>query len=312
MSVRDALDIRLGEEIDWNKSQAILIFMVPGLTLFAIFSVGPMAYSVVGSFFAWDVFELDHFVGLDNWIRTVQDPLIIRFDNMLQFRFPMGALPQNLLGMVIHVPASTLIGLGIALLLYDLTGRGILTSMVFVGFTTPTIVIGLVLLFIYDPQAGIFNALLQWIGQEHWVRDWVRSPQVAIYALIAGGIWIQTGFSMLLYASALSTIDPALLESAKVDGANAYRRFRDIIWPLVLPVTAVVVIMGMIWVLRIFAIVYAAGGAAGGPNHAFSVLGIEVYRAAFHDPIDYGKAMVTALIQLMICIPLAWYIAEME
>ena len=97
-----------------------------------------------------------------------------------------------------------------------------------------------------------------------------------------------------------------------VDGAGRYRRFRDIVWPLVKPVTAVVVIMGTIWVLRIFAIVYAAGGPSGGPNHVYSVLGIEVFRAAFAIPIEYGRAMVIALIELVIALPMAAYIARME
>ncbi len=322
MSVRDIFeslpDVRGGigaereADVDWAKVKAILIFMVPGLTLFGLFSVGPMVYSAVGSFFAWDTFDVQQFVGLDNWVRTFQDPRILDVGNMLDWRFPMGALVQNILWVFIHVPASTFLGLGLALLFVDLKGRRILRSMVFLGFTTPTIVIGLVLLFVYDPQAGIVNELFRVLGQEQWVRDWLRSPQVAIYALIVGGIWIQTGFSMLLYASALSAIDPALLESARVDGAGPFRRFKDIIWPLVKPVTAVVVIMGVIWVLRIFAIVYAAGGPSGGPGGAYTVLGIEVYRAAFQTPIDYGKAMVTALVQLIIVIPLAWYIADME
>jgi len=173
-------------------------------------------------------------------------------------------------------------------------------------------VIGLVLLFVYDPRAGLFNELLRVLGWEGQVRNWLQEPQLAIYALIAGGIWIQTGFSMLLYSSALAAIDPALLESARIDGAGRIRRFRDVIWPLVKPVTAVVVIMGMIWVLRIFAIVYAAGGPSGGPNHVFSVLGLEVFNAAFQIPIEYGKAMVVALIELFIALPLAAYIARME
>ena len=316
MSVRDVLDggFEIGSDwdVDWAKTKAILIFMAPGLSLFGIFAVGPMGYASVGSFFAWDNFDSQHFVGLENWVQAFQNPRIINVDNMLAGQYPMGALPHNILWMVIHVPASTLIGLGLALLFVDLKGQRIYRTMIFLGFTTPTIVIGLVLVFIYNPQAGLFNEVLRVLGQGELVRDWVRQPQVAIYALIAGGIWIQTGFSMLLYAAALSALDPSLIESAKIDGAGAYRRFKDIIWPQVMPVTAVVVIMGMIWVLRIFAIVFAAGGQAGGPGGAYTVLGIEVYRAAFAHPIDYGEAMVVALLQLIICLPLAWYIADME
>ncbi|MCU4750604.1 sugar ABC transporter permease [Halobacteria archaeon AArc-curdl1] len=299
-------------DIDREKAVALAVFLVPGLTLFGIFSVAPIVYSVFGSFFSWDTFTLESFVGLDNWIRSLTDQLIIHWPNMQELRYPMGALTHNLLWVVIHVPASTFLGLGLALLFADLKGRRFLRSMIFVGFTVPPIVIGLVLMFIYDPRAGLFNEVLRVLGQEQWVRNWTQSPQVAIYALIAGGIWVHTGFSMLLYSSALSAIDPSLLESAKVDGAGAWRRFRDIIWPLVRPVTAVVVIMGIIWVMRMFDIVYAAGGAAGGPNHAYSVLGIEVYRAAFRPPIDYGMAMVVALVQLFIVAPLALYIARMN
>jgi len=297
---------------DREQAVALLVFLLPGLTLFALFSIGPLLYSTAGSFFAWDRFDVEQFVGLANWAKTLQDPLIIHWENLWRFRFPMGALVHNLLWMGLHVPASTLLGLGLALLFSDLRGRRLFRSMVFLGFTTPTIVIGLVLLFVYDPEAGIVNELLRVLGQDDLVRNWLREPQLALYALVCGGIWIQTGFSMLLYSSALSAIDPSVLESARIDGAGPYRRFRDIIWPLVKPVTAVVVIMSAIWVLRIFAIVYAAGGSSGGPNHAFSVLGIEVYRAAFEPPIEYGSAMVVALLELLVVVPLAAYIARME
>jgi len=312
MSVASYLEDQLGRDVDREKLTAILVFMLPGLTLFAVFSVGPMLYSAVGSFFTWDGFDIAQFAGFETWIATFQDDAIINWSNLLAFEYPMGALPQNIIWMIVHVPLSTLLGLGLALLFADLRGRSILRSMVFLAFTTPTVVIGLVLLFVYDPRAGLFNELLRVLGWEGQVRNWLQEPQLAIYALIAGGIWIQTGFSMLLYSSALAAIDPALLESARIDGAGRIRRFRDVIWPLVKPVTAVVVIMGMIWVLRIFAIVYAAGGPSGGPNHVFSVLGLEVFNAAFQIPIEYGKAMVVALIELFIALPLAAYIARME
>ena len=312
-AVRSTLPVdTAASAVDWAKVKALIVFIVPGMSLFAIFSVGPMAYSVVGSFFAWDGFDVEGFVGLANWTDTLTDPLIVNVGNLLSLTYPMGALPQNLLWMVIHVPASTLLGLGLALLFADLRGRRVFRSLVFIGFTTPTVVIGLVLLFVYDPNAGLFNAALRAVGLEAWVRNWLQEPQLAIYGLIAGGIWVQTGFSMLLYSSALAAIDPALLESARVDGAGPVQRFVDIVWPLIKPVTAVVVIMGMIWVLRIFAIVYAAGGPSGGPNHVFSVLGLEVYRAAFEVPVEYGKAMTIALIELLLAAPMAWYIAEME
>ncbi|GAB3682923.1 sugar ABC transporter permease [Salinarchaeum chitinilyticum] len=312
MSTDHSLEDAPDAGVDWQKVKAIVVFMVPGLTLFAIFSVGPMVYSVGGSFFAWDAFDAQKLIYFDTWVETFQDDAIINWENIKDLEYPMGALPQNLIWMMLHVPLSTLLGLGLALLFADLRGRRILRSMVFLAFTTPTVVIGLVLLFVYDPQAGVFNELLRTVGLEGQVRNWLQEPQLAMYALVVGGVWVQTGFSMLLYSSALAGIDPSLLESARIDGAGRYRRFKDIIWPLVKPVTAVVVIMGMIWVLRIFAIVYAAGGPSGGPNGVYSVLGLEVYQSAFSSPIEYGEAMVVALVELFIALPMAYYIARMD
>ncbi len=303
MSLRDHIDALEADGVAWpdvdrRKATAIVVFLVPGLTLFGIFSVGPIVYSAVGSFFSWDGFTIESFTGLDNWIRTFADPHR-QLGQHSALAVPDGRAHAEPPLVVLHVPISTLLGLGMALLFVDLKGRRILRSMVFSDSRRRRSSSGSSSCSSTTP-GGIFNELLRVIGLGGQVRNWTQSPQVAIYALIAGGIWVQTGFNMLLYSSALAAIDPSLIESAKVDGAGRWRRFWDITWPLVRPVTAVVVIMGIIWVMRVFDIVYAAGGSAGGPNHAYSVLGIEVYRAAFEPPIDYGKAMVVALVQLVI------------
>lgn len=298
--------------MDRDELKFLLALMLPGLILFMIFAVYPIAQSVFGSFFHWEKWNMGGFAGLDIWKKTLGDPLILNVENLFDFEFPMGALPQNLIWMAIHVPASMFLGLGLALLLSDLKGGNTLRSIIFVGFTTPTVVIGLILLFMYDPEAGVINAVLGSIGLQGLVQNWLYNQQTAIFALIAGGIWVQTGFSMILYNSGLAGLDPALIEAAKVDGASAWQRFKDVIWPRLKPVTMVVLIMSMIWVLRLFGIVYAAGGLGGGPDHAFSVLGIEVFRSAFRTPIEYGGAITVALIELLIAIPLAVYIARMR
>lgn len=289
----------------------ILALILPGLAIFLIFAFYPVTDAIIGSLFEWQRFSRVGFAGFENYISVVNSYRFINISNLLSFKFPMGAFPQNLIWMIIHVPFSLFLGLGLALLLRDLKGAKIVRSIVFIGMVTPLVVVGIVFLFLYDPQAGIFNAFLRAMGGGRYVQDWLSNPQTALFALIIGGVWVQTGFSLLLYSSALTTVPDELIDAASVDGANPWQRFRLVIWPSLRPTTMTVLIMGLVWVLRVFSIVYAVS-PTGGPGGAYSVLGLEVYREAFTVPIHFGEAMTIAVFELIIAVPAAIYIVRMR
>lgn len=295
-----------------DKTKLIICLMAPGLSIFVVFAVYPIFHAVFGSFFHWETWNMKGFAGFDIWREVLGDPLVLDMGNLFKLKLPMGALPQNMIWMFVHVPISMALGLGLALLFSDLKGGSIFRTLVFLGFTTPPMVVGMILMFIYDPQAGIFNAFLAFIGLGQFVQNWLTNWQLAIFFLIAGGIWIQAGFSMLVYHSGLAGLDPSLVEAAEVDGASAWERFKDIIWPRLKPVTAVVILMSLVWALRVFAIVYAVGGASGGPNGIYAVLGTEVFRSAFNVPIEFGRAITVAVIELIIALPIAAWSAKMR
>jgi multiple sugar transport system permease protein len=289
----------------------ILSLILPGLAIFLTFAFYPVTDALIGSLFDWYRFSRGQFVGIQNYIQVVNSYEFLNISNLLSFEFPMGAFPQNLIWMVIHVPLSMFLGLGIALLLQDLKGAFLIRSCVFIGMVTPLVVVGILFLFLYDPQAGLANALLRVIGLGGFAQDWLSNPQVAIFALILGGVWVQTGFSLLLYSSALTTVPDELIDAASVDGASPWQRFRHVIWPSLKPTTMTVLMMGLVWVLRVFGIVYSVS-PTGGPGGAFSVLGLEVYRSAFTVPIHFGKAMTIAVFELAIATPAAIYIIRMR
>lgn len=289
----------------------ILSLLLPGLVIFLIFAFYPVVDALIGSLFKWQRFHRVGYIGIQNYITVVNSYRFINIPGLLSFQFPMGALPQNLLWMIIHVPISMFLGLFLALLLQDLKGARIIKSIIFLGMVIPLVVAGILFLFLYDQEAGIVNAFLQVIGLGAFAQDWVSNPQTGLFALILGGVWVQTGFSLILYSSALAAIPQGLLDAASVDGASAWQRFKEVIWPNVKPTTMVVLIMGLVWVLRVFDIVYAVS-PTGGPGGSYTVLGLEVYREAFTVPIHFGLAMTIAVFELAIAVPLAIYIVRMR
>lgn len=206
---------------------------------------------------------------------------------------PYGALIHNVLWVVIFIPLTTFLGLCLAVLLREVRGGAIIKSMIFLGMVVPMVVGGIVIRFMFDEQAGIVNGLLGVVGLGDITRTWVAFPDTALIALILGSVWIWTGFAMIIYSAGLELIPKDLYESASVDGASRWKIFRRITIPMLKPSTLIVVIMSLIYVLRIFDIVYVA--TFGGPGGASSVLGLQMFLDAFYSiPPNLGSAAAIA------------------
>ncbi len=197
----------------------------------------------------------------------------------------------------------------LAYLFKGIKGGSIAKSMIFLGMVTPMIVGGILLRFIYDKNAGVVNEALRLIGLGDIVRTWTAYPDTALFSLILGSVWIWTGFSMVVYSAGLETIPREIIEAAKVDGASGFTIFKDIVVPLLKPATIVVVTMSILWVLKVFDIVYVA--TFGGPGGASTVLALEMYLDAFFKiPANYGTASAIASILTLITLVFAAYIVR--
>src|SRR5690606_5390477 len=105
------------------------------------------------------------------------------------------------------------------------------------------------------PQIGLLNQIMVWLGREPvgWL---IERPWVNNFALIAVGVWIWTGFCMVILSAAYKGIPKELLESARIDGANEWQVFWGISYPSIKPTIAVVATTMIINVLKVFDIVY--------------------------------------------------------
>lgn len=264
-----------------------LVFLLPALILIALIVIFPAVETIRWSFWSWDGLETTGFAGFENYVELFRSSSFI---NLARFPLqgpPWGALIHNIVWVIIFIPVTAFLGLLFAVLFREVKGGSILKSMVFLGMVVPLVVGGIIIRFMFDERAGIVNALLRGVGLGDLARTWTAYPDTALLSLIMGSIWIWTGFAMIIYSAGLELIPKDLYESASVDGASAWKTFRRITIPMVRPATLIVVIMNLIYVLRIFDIVYVA--TAGGPGGASNVLALEGYYDAFR-LLEWGQA----------------------
>ncbi len=270
-----------------------IFFLLPTLLIIGIFLVYPMIYTVYLSFHKWSWYKPPQFVGLDNYVKIFTKSIY------------KTAFFNNLLWVSVMVPLVVIIGFFLALFLREhVAGATAIKSSIFLGMVIPQVVAGIVFLYIFDPNAGIVNAVLIALGVIKQPIPWLSLPQVTIpfidvtisltiFVMIAASIWIWIGFTMTVYVAAIESIPHELLEAAEVDGLNWFQKVRWIIWPMVKPATTVAILMSIVWALKVFDILYAMGGEAG-PPPGTEVLAYRMYVEFIYG--HYGIASAIAVI----------------
>jgi multiple sugar transport system permease protein/raffinose/stachyose/melibiose transport system permease protein len=256
------------------------------LALYGIFVVYPLLQSAVYSTWKWNGMAEPEFIGLDNFVRLINDPLFI------------GAFRNTALWLVIAIVVPTLLGLGLAVLLdRPLRASRVYKSMFYLPITLSLVVVGQVWVWIYQPDWGLLNTVLEAVGLEELTTFWLGNPDTALMSVIVAWCWQQTALALILYLAALTTVPKDLLEAAAIDGANSWQQFRRIIVPLLRPATVVVVALAVINTLKGFDIVYIL--TLGGPYGTSSNLAMFMYRETFLKlQVGYGAAVAVALFLL--------------
>jgi multiple sugar transport system permease protein len=242
-----------------------------------------------------------YWVGLDNFRKLfTDDPVVYKaFKNSAQYALMV-------------VPAVIVIGLALSIAvngLKDLTARGAFTSFYFVAYVVPLVAVAVVWRYMYLPnRQGLFNAALGLFGIKP-VR-WLLASQTALLSLAMLSIWKSTGYAMLIYLAGLQAIPEVFYEAARIDGANRWRQFTNITWPLLMPTTTFVAVMMTLGALMMFGPVYvmtgggyASGIEVGGPNYATTTIVYYIYRNAFVFHLEgYASALCVILFVVMVTV----------
>ena len=203
----------------------VLIFILPALIPLGIFWLFPMAEAIFMSFTDWDYMSSTYnIVGLDNYRSIFSDSMF--YDALKNtVVFTLGTLVPTIAG-----------GLFTAVLLKEkLAGSAIYKAVIFSPWVTPTVVISIVWSWIFEPQYGLANFILQLFNLPK--SQWLQSSDTAMYAVILVTIWKGFGWAMIFYLTALERVPMDLYEAASVDGAGRFQKFKSITLPLISPTT---------------------------------------------------------------------------
>ena len=270
-----------------------LIFLLPGLVLFALFFLGPMLYSLRISFFQWKIVHPDQsvFVGFGNYQRALSDPIFRR------------AILNTLAYTVITVSVKLFLGLGVALLLNDaFRGRTFFRVAYYLPVITSWVIVSLLFEYMFNGQAGLINYFLKDIL--HFIPKnilWFADPILTLVPIILLDIWKGIGWAAIIFLAGLQTIPAELYEAARVDGASSFAQLRYITWPLLAPTTIFLVVVLVIGGLNAYVPFQLMTNGGDPMDLTHSVLTL-MYEATF-GKIDFGYgAAISYLLTLFVFI----------
>lgn len=261
------------------------LYILPGLLLVVGFVYIPIIVNCVYSFFRLSSYSSSmKFVGFENFRRLFTNevfPIMIR--NNIYY---------CVISLIVQVGFGTILAL---LLESKLTGkaRNIYRNIYFLPSLISLTAVGLMFNFIYSPQVGLFNTLLNNAGLQQFQQTWLGDKTLAIFCIIAMSQWQFTGYITLLMVVAFQNVSDDFLEAAVIDGAGPIRRALSISIPLAKEQLLVCSIITIIGAFKLFTEVYSTTG--GGPGNNSQVLGLFLYQNAFlHD--DMGMAAATGVL----------------
>jgi alpha-glucoside transport system permease protein len=265
------------------------LWLAPALLLLAFYLIYPTINTIYLSFLNADSTE---YVGLDNIRFALANPAML------------SAFKNNLLWLIFFTACTVVFGLIIALLTDRVRYESVVKGLIFLPMAISYVAAGVIwkLMYQFEPageqQTGFLNAVLTAIIPDFEPVAWLFNPATNNPALIVIGIWMWTGFCMVILSAGLKGIPDELIEAARVDGASEWRVLRHVTLPLLRSTIAVVATTMIINVLKIFDIVYVMTNGALNTE----VIANRMYKEMFNYR-HFGRASAIAAILLLATIP---------
>lgn len=265
------------------------LFTGPALLALIFFLVYPSIETIRLSFFGK---YGTSYVGFQNYIYAFTNQTMLT------------AFRNNALWVVLFTGLTVSLGLLFAVLLDRVRYEKVVKSIVFIPMAISMVGASTIWKFVYAfrppgaSQIGLLNAIVVALGGEPvgWL---IERPWINNFCLIIVGIWIWTGFCMVILSAAYKNIPRQLMEAARIDGASEWQVFRKVIVPLLGPTITVVTTTMVVFVLKIFDIVYVMTNG----NYATEVIANRMYKEQFAFS-HYGRAATIAVVLLILVVPM--------
>jgi raffinose/stachyose/melibiose transport system permease protein len=269
------------------------VFLAPALLVFGLAVLLPMLLTVGYSFTEWNGFGAMTFVGLENYLDALGDPI---------FR-------DSFVHVIVYIGATLLLEVGVGLALAGivsaLPGSIWFRVAIFVPVMLPIVVVAVLWSFVYDNDFGLINALLGALGLEGLQRVWLGDTSTALLAVSVVSGWIYAGFYMMIFFAAMRQIPQEILEAARMDGAGEWSLFRRIKVPMVSNAIGIAVLLCVTGGFQGFDLFFVLTN--GGPYGATEVPTTYLVKTVFRNgEVGYGSAMAVILTTIVLAIGYAY------
>jgi len=262
---------------------------LPAAIIFAGFYFVPFIANLRYSLTRWDRITEPEFVGFRNFINLLtNDDLFYKvLGNNLRFTF-------------LVVLFQTIFSLIFAIFLVKNTRANIaLRTLFFFPTILSSVSVGMIWLFMYDPNFGAINLFFTRLGLEGFALNWLGSESSALYAITFTQVWFHTGQMMVIYIAGLQQIPQELYEAAEMDGASRWQQFRNVTWPMSIPTTIVVMAYTTIQSFRAFDLIFAM--TQGGPNNSSNIFAVLIYQTVFSE-LRIGYAATQSIFFIIVLV----------
>lgn len=247
-----------------REGLTILAFLLPVLVVFGAFRFLPMLGAAGLSVTDYQPGGDFEFVGAENYASLAADEHFFT------------SLRTTLLYAAIYVPLIVVVALGTALMLHSVPwGRGLFRAALFAPYVTSLVLSGVIWKWVLEPSG------------------FLESPSMVLPALAVVGVWKGFGYAMLILLAGIRNVPADCLEATKVDGANAWQRFRHMLLPSLRPAIFFVVVVETIGAFQVFDTIYVM--TSGGPVRASYTLAYAIYDYGF-EYFEIGKAAAAGLV----------------
>lgn len=267
-------------KLNQHQARMAYLFITPTMLLFFAFTIIPVVMALYLSFTNYDVVSRMEFVKLDNYKKLFEDDLFwTTFKNVFFYS-------------VIFVPLNIIISLLLAMLLnFKRFGVKLFRTLNYLPTLTSAVAASTVWIWLLHPEFGLVNNLLSYVGITG--PAWLAQTETAMFSIIMVTLWQSVGSNMIIYIAGLQGVPDYLYESAKLDGATAFARFRYITWPQLRPTTFLVSTMAIIGALQLFDQAFVL--TQGGPGNVTKTPVYLIYNQGFNQ-LKMGYASAQAFV----------------
>ena len=275
------------DKILGNKKN-IALFVHPGLLIYFVFLLIPIIYNLGISFYQTDLMSPGKFIGFKNYINLFND---------VTFRQALGNNILMVIGSLIaHVPLALFFA---NIIFNKIKGSHFFQTVFFLPSVICGVAVGLMWTFIYNPEFGLVNKILEMLGLGGLKQQWLSNPKTTLICIIVVVMWQFVGYHMIIQLAAMKNIPSSLYEAAEIDGASKWVQFKDITFPLIKHILKIDVVLIITGSLKYYDLIAVMTG--GGPDHASELLSTYMYYQGFRN-LKYGYSASIGTILLILCV----------